>query len=51
MAVEKTQKKVTSRPRKVAAKKTKPKKNGLAAVDEFVRLAEKYNLDFNYIKK
>jgi len=51
MSVVKTHKKVNERPRKVSVKKTKPKKNGLAAVDQFVKLAEKYNLDFNYIKE
>ena len=51
MAVEKIQKKITGSPRKVGAKKAKSKKAGLAAIDEFVKRAKKYNLDFNYINE
>ncbi len=49
MAVVKTHKKETSRPRKAVAKKAKPK-GGLAAIDHFVKIVDKYNLDFSYLK-
>ena len=51
MVVAKTQRKITERPRKVAPKKARAKKTGLDAIDEFVKLARKHNLDFNYINE
>jgi len=49
MTVVKTQKKTTSRPRKAATKKAKPK-GGLAAIEHFVKTVDKYKLDFSYLK-
>jgi hypothetical protein len=51
MAVEKIQKKVTRRPRKVATKKAKSKNGGLEAIEHFVKIVDKYNLDLTYLKK
>ncbi len=49
MAVVKTPKKETSRPRKAVAKKAKPK-GGLAAIDHFVKTVRKHNIDLSYLK-
>ncbi len=49
MAVEKTHKKTTSQPRKQSAKKKKPKKGSLEAIEASIRLMRKYNIDLSYI--
>jgi hypothetical protein len=51
MAVTKTQRKTTSRPRKVVGKKAKPQKGSLEAIEESVKFAHKHKLDFNYTKE
>ena len=50
MSVVKTHKKVTERPRKVSAKKVKSKKSNIEAINRALAIADKYNLDFNYLK-
>ncbi len=50
MAVAKTHKKVTNRPRKVAANKAKQRKGNIEAINKALLIADKYNLDFNYLK-
>jgi hypothetical protein len=51
MAVIKTQKKITGRPRKVTAKKAKYKKSSLEAIERAMAIADKYKLDLNYINE
>jgi hypothetical protein len=49
MATLKTQKKATARPRKVAAKKTRPKKGSLEAAYKAAALLRKHNVDLSFI--
>jgi hypothetical protein len=50
MAFTKTHKKVVGRPRKAVAKKAKPQKGSLEAIEESVRIMRKYNIDLSYLK-
>jgi len=51
MAVIKTQRKIAARPRKAVAKKIKPKKGSLEAIDQFIKIVRKHNIDFSFIKE
>jgi len=49
MAEIKTQKKIASGPRKATIKKTKAKSK-LPEVEHFIKMVDKYKLDFSYLK-
>lgn len=51
MSTVQAHKKTVAARRKQAAKKAKPKKGSIEAIEEAARLIKKYNLDFSCLKQ